>query len=138
MNNIFTIGYGSNKPQDFLARLKDAGITHVLDVRRANSKSWCGSYVPGPAMNKTIHDANIEYREWPGLGNKYDTLDAYRDCFLTSKDGNGLISYLAEMVRRQYRDKVCILCSERHAYRGGKVNCHRVYVAEKLVEELRE
>ena len=137
MKKLFTIGYGSNKPSDFIERLKDAGITVVLDVRREHSKSWCGSYKPGLRwMGKLLSDAGIGYGQWSGFGNNFDSLKEYQTWLL---DQQRMLDYCASLFDVVWSgDAVCILCSERKAYRGGKVNCHRVYVADTLVAMLGE
>jgi len=143
MKKLFTIGYGSDIPEDFVKRLKDAGITAVLDVRREHSKSWCGSYKPGLRwMGKFLSDAGIGYGAWHSLGNNFDALWAYQE-WLESKptsttSARGYLTMLQYELKKGEDDVYSLLCSERKAYRGGKVNCHRVYVADALVAMLGE
>lgn len=146
MKRLMTIGYGNSSPEKFLARLKDAGVAVVLDVRRKGSKSWNGKYNQGNSMgsllwgdmNKEIPE--IEYGTWPSLANKFDELWAYQR-WLQSKPTStssaaGFLSELQYKIKKNKDSAYCLLCAERDAYKDGKVNCHRVYVADALVELL--
>lgn len=139
---LFTAGYGNQKPEDFLARLKDAGVTVVLDVRREGSGARLSVYRPGKSIAALFATAGIHYRGGHPLGNVYDTLEEYRE-WVTSDCGMKWINVLAYNIQSTGND-VCLLCAERDAYKfddekwkcRGAVNCHRVYVADALVEIL--
>lgn len=136
MRTLYTIGYGNSTPDEFLARLKGAGITTVLDVRRDQSKSWCRKYYQGFAMRTLVESRNIEYWPIPYWGNQYDTLDAYKS-WMDSATMREEVALLGAIIEDDYLDEtLCLLCAEKPAYKDGVVNCHRVHVADALVEAL--
>lgn len=59
---LFTAGYGNSSPEDFLARLKDAGVEVVLDVRRKGSGARLFAYRPGKPIDALLRSAGIHYR----------------------------------------------------------------------------
>ena len=130
---LYTIGYGNSKPEDFMARLKKAGVTVVLDVRRDGASSWCNSYHQGHQMRLLLYP-DIKYLASSSLGNKYDTLDAYKKWINT---GGWVEIESREGIFDDYAgETICLLCAERDAHKDGEVNCHRVYVADALVKLL--
>lgn len=135
---LFTIGYGNSAPEDFLKRLNDAKITVVMDVRRKGSKSWCKAYHAGNAMGKLIDCAGFWYRQWYFFGNRWDILEVYRGWISKGRPLEVVKELAFRMNNSMKDDIICILCSERDAYKDGVVNCHRVYVADALVKVLDE
>jgi len=134
---LYTIGYGNNKPDDFIARLKANDISHVFDVRRKDSRSWCSSYAHGHPMRSLLAKHNIEYIELDYLANHYDTLDGYK-AWLNSIYGAreirialrvlmGLKGTAGEMFTP------CLLCAELDPEK-----CHRKIVAEALSSEFKQ
>ena len=137
---IWTCGYGNMATDDFVKKLKDAGVTIVLDVRRKGSKSWNGKYNHGYSTRLTVGRGDINYEELPHLANVYDTLDAYRE-WLNIRAGKEEIELLAAQIEDDHLDDtLCFLCSEGKPYEkdGVTPRCHRVYVAEALVDQLGE
>lgn len=134
---LMTAGYGNQKPEDFVERLKDAGVTVVLDVRRKGSKSWNGKYNHGSfasGMAMLMRDAGILYGTWPVFGNAFDVLSAYSAWLAKSRSTQ--ILDLSNRIGERPQAVFCLLCAERDAHKDGVVNCHRVYVADALVKLL--
>lgn len=133
---IYTAGYGNDVPEKFLGRLKAAGVTVVLDVRREGSKSWCNSYHYGKAMERFLGE--IKYGLWPSLANHFDVLEAYKEWLESPPtESTSARGFLTEMQYLMNRDDIfCFICAERDAIKDGVVNCHRVYVADALVNLL--
>ncbi len=142
MDKLYTIGYGNQKPDDFLARLTDAGVNVVLDVRREESGAWCTQYRwgMGNGMDDLMIASGILYLWAPELANTCLNLDDYA-WWISTSEGKVKVRALYDEIL-SYRinpDNVfCILCTERNAYKDGVVNCHRVYVADALVKLLGE
>lgn len=141
MKQIMTAGYGNLVPEEFVAMLKEAGVTIVRDIRRKGSKSWNGRYNQGGAcgMNMLMHENDIEYQAWPKLGNNYDTLEAYGHWLERARRWE--IEQLAAGIESALGpDRLCLICSEGKPFEADGVTprCHRVYVAEALVAELGE
>ena len=146
---LFTIGYGNQKPEDFLARLKDTDIDLVIDVRyyeraRLGCYQATGYEDRGMAaflagkFEEPIADA-IEYIWCQELGKpKEMSLDDYVCDVLEAENGKKFLDLCKWHIQR--RKKVCILCCEGDAYEydteawksRGKTRCHRAYVADAL------
>lgn len=139
---LYTIGYGNMKPDDFVAKLKAAGVTVVLDVRRKGSRSWNGKYRRGSCMASLLYgyldneSPDIGYGLWGAFGNDFDSLPAYNDWLLSRRSAE--ISLLAERIVDDSEGRYCLLCAEGDPFEndGMTPRCHRVYVAEALVERL--
>jgi len=140
MKTIYTIGYGNDKPEVFLQRLKDAGVDLVIDVRRMNSGAWCNKYRSGNSMrNFLMLDGGIAYSPWIWLANKCESLSEYSNWL--NNEGMKSVTLLAESIENavEANDRICcLLCAERDVYKDGEVNCHREYVGKAVVEMLGE
>lgn len=138
MNTLFTIGYGNDKPDDFLKRLKDSGIQGIFDVRRKGSRSWCQLYNPGEDILEWLYfgqGCSISYVLCTPLGNYDKDLEEYSR-WLLSPEIQPFLSNTAKVIIQEQERPSAILCAEREAYKNGKANCHRVYVADALVRKL--
>jgi len=137
-NVLYTCGYGNDAPAVFLKRLADAGVTKVVDIRSAGCRGWCRSYVWGGPMGRSIEEAlgSPVYITWSQLSNPYLSLPEYKE-WLDSEEGSKKLGALESAFQTAFTNKVvCLLCSERDAYKDGEVNCHRVYVADALIKML--
>ncbi len=145
MRIVYTAGYGNQKPEDFLARLKVAGIDLVIDVRyyeraRLGCYRATGYDDRGMAAFLAGHpgepiDEAIEYKWCQELGKpKEMPLDDYVRDVLETGDGEKFLRITGWHITR--RVKVVLLCAERDAYKDGTANCHRAYVADALVKLL--
>ena len=140
-NLLYTIGYGNDAPDVFLKHLKDAGVTIVLDVRREGSKSWCFSYNQGHVLSGTLK--GLWVLDYPKLGNHFDTLEGYR-AWLGSWVGRDAIECMKNDMMTSIRVHsikdavICLLCAEGDPFEKDCTTprCHRVYVANALVEML--
>jgi uncharacterized protein (DUF488 family) len=137
---IYTAGYGNNSPEVFLGRLKAAGITLVIDVRRRYSKAWCSSYHSGNNMrNYLMLDGGIAYVHWPWIANNHSSLSKFKRWLYAQGIGEaeGLSENIENAVENNGR-VCCLLCAEGDPYEkdGATVRCHRVHVAEALVKQL--
>ena len=63
---IFTIGYEQRDSEDLMARLRDAGVDVLVDIRERPFSRKPG-FRRGPLENACA-DAGIEYEAWTGLG----------------------------------------------------------------------
>ena len=142
---ILTCGYGNDKPDKFLERLKAAGVELVIDVRYyKNARLGCyratgyddrgmAAFLAGKP-EEPIADI-IEYIWCPELGKpKEMPLGDYVHNVLETNEGEKFLWLANWHIRR--RANICLLCAERDAYKDDEVNCHRVYVADALVELL--
>jgi prepilin-type processing-associated H-X9-DG protein len=139
---IYTIGYGNNTPEEFLERLKVAGVTLVVDVRRRYSKAWCNSYHSGNNMrNYLMLDGGVAYCQWPWIANNHSSLCKYKRWLYAQ--GVGDAELLSEAIKNAVENNgrvCCLLCAEGDPYEkdGETVRCHRIYLADALVAQLGE
>lgn len=66
---VFTIGHSTRSAEEFVALLKEAGVDHVVDVRRFPfSRRY--PHFNGEALAATLAAAGIGYRHEPALGGR--------------------------------------------------------------------
>lgn len=133
-NTIFDIGYGNRTPDELRKALTDADIDTVFDVRRKNSRARIGCYNPGDQMMKTLRSVYsiLAYKLFPEFGNYASSLSEFS---LAGKEE--FIESVGCWIAHNNIVAPCFLCCELHAYKGDKVNCHRVYVAGAVAAKLR-
>jgi uncharacterized protein (DUF488 family) len=135
MNKVYTIGFTKKTLKDFIARLRNAGVQRIVDIRLNNSSQLAG-FAKNPDLEFILNQFGIEYVSVKQLAPDEALLSKYR------KDKNWHeyeISFKALMDSRnakktlsdlQLDKKVsCLLCSENRADM-----CHRRLVAEMIEE----
>ena len=148
---IYTIGYGNDKPEDFLNRLSEAHIELVIDVRREGSRARLGCYVPSIYSVKGIAallaTRNIGYSWAMELGNsfKVTATRSKEDCLLLyealllvklrEKEMENLFFTIIWTIKN-YNQRTAFLCAEKKVMKNGSQNCHRGIVAERIVKRL--
>jgi uncharacterized protein (DUF488 family) len=132
---VFTIGFTKKSAEEFFARLKEAGVRRVVDVRLNNT-----SQIAGFAKARDLEFflraiAGIDYLHLPELAPTQDILDdfvkakgpwseyerRFRQMMETRR--------IADTLSRELLDGGCLLCSE-----NTPEHCHRRLVAEHLQE----
>jgi uncharacterized protein (DUF488 family) len=129
---LFTIGYEGRSLDDFIAGLRDAGVTVLADVRDAPI-----SRKPGFSKNalaNALQEQGIEYRHIRALGCPKPIRNAYREdhdwtrytrAFMQHLDRQeAAVTELAALARAQ---PTALLCYETDFNR-----CHRTYVARAV------
>ena len=130
---LFTIGFTQTTARDFFTKLKNAGVTRVVDVRLNNNSQLAGFSKKDDLAYFLKEIGGIEYVHLPELAPTQDILDAYR-----KQKGDWDVyerKFLDLMARRHIENSVppemldhgCLLCSEHLPHR-----CHRRLVAEYL------
>jgi uncharacterized protein (DUF488 family) len=137
---IYTIGFTQTTAEHFFARLADAGVHRLLDVRLNNSSQLAGFAKARdlPYFLRELIDATYEHE--PLLAPTQDMLDSYKkrkgDWATYERD------FLALMERRRIHDELkpqsfdsrtALLCSE-----ATPEYCHRRLVAEFLSDRWRD
>ena len=136
---LYDAGYGNMAPEQFVALLKAAGVTVVLDVRRAGCKSWNGKYNQGVNMEVLLANYGIGYMDESYLGNECESLNEYAEFLEVWPEA---IERLASAftIGGSCLETFCLICSEGKPFEadGTTPRCHRVLVAEALLAELGE
>lgn len=136
MKRLFDIGYGNDSPPEFLRRLKAAGISVVIDVRREGSSSWCRAYAM-PQIEQWMDEEGITYSEHSELANAFESLPEYTE-WLNTRDGGYIASCTSALIEVLWSaENVCLLCAENPGITDkGFPRCHRVILADALLEDL--
>ena len=133
---IFTIGFTRKPAEVFFARLQNAGVGRLVDVRLNNTSQLAGFAKKDDLRYFTKAICDIDYVHLPQLAPTAAILDAYK------KEKNGdwelyqrqfvelITSRQIENLPRETLDGACLLCSEEKPHR-----CHRRLVAEYLAEK---
>lgn len=125
---VYTIGYGGRKPEDFLTRLQDHGIETIVDVRLRPERASMGVYAKARTADKGIQrlltKRQIAYVSLLELGNVFLGCDDWRERYqrLLQRAGDILLERL-----RAVPPPFCLLCAEQQASA-----CHRQLIAARL------
>ena len=130
---FFTIGYEGASLEDFLATLKIAGVSQLVDIR-----DFPGSRRKGfskKALSEALEAAGIGYVHLKGLGDPKAGRDAARagrfEEFVAIFTGHMkteiALADLEKAVDLVVEKTACLLCYERHYQ-----NCHRSIVSQRI------
>src|SRR3970282_547296 len=75
---IFTIGFTKKSAETFFARLKNAGVKRLVDVRLNNVSQLSGFTKKDDLRYFTREICGIDYLHLPELAPTQDILDAYK------------------------------------------------------------
>lgn len=133
---VFTIGYSGFTPETFAAKLKSAGVTMLIDVRRNPVSRKKGFSKAG--LCEFLKEQGVEYRHLPDLGVPESLRNELRD-------GGELGDYLhqfgryletcdealAEVIEQIEHRPCCLMCLEKNP-----AECHRSIVAKELMARM--
>lgn len=130
---VFTIGYERRDSDDLLARLLDAGVEILVDIRE-RPFSRKPDFRAGP-LRAACESAGIHYESWPRLGStehQRTRLKATGDIGEFRKRfrdfaKRGRSSELADLAQLAENKTVALICYER-----VHEECHRSVVADLL------
>lgn len=132
---LFTIGFTKKNAEQFFRKLKQAGLTRVVDTRLNNVSQLTGFTKKEDLRFFLKEILGIEYVHMPLLAPTKDILDAYRkrggDWDTYEKKFKELIQsrHIETKLDKSLLDGACLLCSEPTPH-----HCHRRLVAEYLSE----
>lgn len=133
---VFTIGFTKKNAEQFFSRLKQAGLTRVIDTRLNNVSQLAGFTKKDDLRFFLKEVAGIDYVHMPLLAPTKDILDTYK------KNGGDWDTYERKYIElvasrhieseldKNILDGACLLCSEATPH-----YCHRRLVAEYLREK---
>jgi uncharacterized protein (DUF488 family) len=133
---IFTIGFTKKSAEEFFTRLKQPGLSRLIDARLNNISQLAGFTKKEDLKFFMREICKIDYVHLPELAPTKEILDAYK-----KKDGDWAVyerQFLALLTARRIEEELdkrlfeggCLLCSE-----ATPEHCHRRLVAEYLREK---
>jgi uncharacterized protein (DUF488 family) len=132
---LFTIGYEKASLDDVIARLQEAGVARVIDVRAVAASRRAG--FSKTALSASLAEAGIDYVHLRALG----TPKAGREAARTGRIAEMRTIFEGQLATPEAVDAMAraaaladeapsaLLCFEADA-----VGCHRRVVAERLAE----
>lgn len=126
---IYTVGYGGRKPQEFVELLAQHNIERLVDVRLRPDRSSMGTYARARSADKGIErvltERGIAYVSLVELGNVFMECADWRQRYQRLLEQAGAV--LTERLRA-LPAPFCLMCAERQA-----TACHRQLIAAYLV-----
>ena len=136
---IYTIGFSKKNLKEFIARLKNAGVKKVIDVRLNNTSQLAG-YAKKEDLEYVLGLVGIDYEHHPELAPTEDLLKSYKKKQITWQEYEKIYKNL--LIQREplqgvdfgkQEGSVCLLCSE-----DRPDCCHRRLLAEYYCDRLPE
>lgn len=129
---LFTIGFTKSSAESFFSRLREAGVTRVVDVRISNTSQLAGFAKRDDLAFFLREVAGIEYEHRLELAPSEELFKAYRGGGTWDDLEAGYRALLAERavetsIDPSDLDGAALLCSE-----AGPEQCHRRLAAEYL------
>lgn len=128
-NYLFTFGYEGLEIEAFIARLKQAGVRSVVDVRDLPLSRKKGFSKTG--LSASLNHAGIDYFHAPALGCPKPIRNQYRTDGDWGRYSQEFLAYLdtqkealIELARIALSQTACLVC-----YEADFNYCHRTYVA---------
>jgi len=132
---LFTIGHSTRPIEEFVALLKENGVSLLIDIRtvpksRHNPQYW------GTALRASLKKARIGYRHLADLGGLRKPRKDSRNTGWRNRSFQGYADYmetepfqaaLADLIELARKKRVAIMCAEAVPWR-----CHRNLVADAL------
>jgi uncharacterized protein (DUF488 family) len=135
-NKVYTIGFTKKTLEDFITRLKKAGVQRIVDIR-LNTSSQLAGFAKSPDLEFILKQFQIDYISIKDLAPDKTLLDQYRkdkNWKQYEKDFKALMNVRNATIllnELQLEKKLsCFLCSEDQAEK-----CHRRLVVEMLDED---
>lgn len=134
---LFTIGFTKKNAQTFFSKLRNAGVTRLIDIRLNNVSQLAGFAKRDDLIFFLKELCDCDYKHMPNFAPTKEILDAYKKKEIDWEEYVKRFSKL--IVEREIEDKIeaeelnnaCLLCSE-----PTPEQCHRRLVAEYLKEKL--
>lgn len=139
MITIYTIGFSKKNLKEFIARLKNAGVKKVIDVRLNNTSQLAG-YAKKEDLEYILELVGIAYEHHPELAPTEDLMKGYKNGEITWQEYEKIYKDL--LIQREplksvdleeQEGPVCLLCAEDRPDR-----CHRRLLAEYFRDRLPE
>lgn len=135
-NIIFTIGFTKKNAKTFFSKLRDTGVTRLIDVRLNNVSQLAGFAKRDDLIFFLKELCNCEYSHIPDFAPTKEILDAYKKKEIDWPEYESRFNQLIKkrkienMISKESLNNSCLLCSE-----PTPEQCHRRLVAEYLKEK---
>ena len=135
-NKLFTIGFTKKNAQTFFSKLRNAGVTKLIDIRLNNVSQLAGFAKRDDLIFFLRELCDCDYKHLPNFAPTKEILDAYKKKEI---DWNEYVRRFSKLIKdRKIEGKIkdeelhnaCLLCSE-----PTPEQCHRRLVAEYLREK---
>lgn len=133
---LYTIGFTKKNAEQFFGKLKQAGLTRIIDTRLNNVSQLAGFTKKDDLRFFAKEILGVDYIHAPSLAPTKDILDAYKkdggDWSVYERKFNELIGsrHIENTLDKDMLDGACLLCSEPTPH-----HCHRRLVAEYLRDQ---
>lgn len=140
METLFTIGYTKKTLQEFIERLKNAGVDCIVDIRLNNTSQLAGFSKKDDLDFLLNQGFGISYIHLPELAPSEEILARYkadknwavyeRD-YGELADKRNMVKLFLDTAAQEGWRRPCLLCAEDIAD-----HCHRRVLAEKIQAEV--
>lgn len=133
---LFTIGFTKKNAKIFFSKIRNAGITKLIDIRLNNVSQLAGFAKRDDLIFFLNELCNCSYKHMPEFAPTKEILDAYKkkhidwDEYVTRFSKLINERKIENKIRLEELNNVCLLCSE-----PTPEQCHRRLVAEYLQEK---
>jgi uncharacterized protein (DUF488 family) len=128
---LYTIGFTKKNAKTFFSKLRNAGITKVIDIRLNNVSQLAGFAKRDDLVYFLKELCNCDYKHMPELAPTKEILDIYKGKKI---DWNEYVRHFTRLITErkiekkitaEELDNACLLCSE-----PTPEQCHRRLVSE--------
>ena len=133
---LYTIGFTKKNAKTFFSKLRNAGVTRLIDIRLNNVSQLAGFAKRDDLVFFLKELCNCDYKHMPDFAPTKEILDAYKKKQI---DWNEYVRRFSKLIRdRKIEKKIaaeelnnaCLLCSE-----PTPEQCHRRLVSEYLRDQ---
>lgn len=134
---LYTIGFTKKTAKTFFAKLRNAGVTTLIDIRLNNVSQLAGFAKRDDLIFFLKELCGCNYRHMPDLAPTKEILDAYKKKQI---DWDEYVRRFNKLIKERKIEKgisvdelnnACLLCSE-----PTPTQCHRRLVSEYLKQHL--
>ena len=130
---LLTIGHSNLAADRFVALLKDAGVTAIVDVRSVPFSRWCPWFSGKALAQRLACEAIAYFALGDALGGRPRDPRLYRDGVADYEAMTARAEFAAGLERvvdEMARHRVCLLCAEREP-----LDCHRCLMVGRALAE---
>ena len=128
---IYTIGHSTRTLDDFLALLRAHAVTWLADVRTV-PKSRRHPHFAGDALSRSLPDAGVAYRHFPGLGGLRKPRPDSRNTAWRHASFRGYADHMQTDVFQRALDELIVWSVDREAGDPERVALHPPSAGDEL------